>query len=86
MHLTPKIMAMRFPYRVVILDVRNQGFRGLRAVAHELFPAIPPDRILSSYHNKNTGTQNVSVHFLTEDFRAQGLDLIDEKFRHYRVL
>jgi len=85
MLMTPKLIAIRFPVIVTILDIRNQGFRGVRAVARELFPHVEPDKVLGSYYNQNTGRQNVSVHFLNEFIREQHLDLIDEKFRHYRV-
>jgi len=84
--LAPKLIAMRFPHKVTILDVRGQGFWGVRAVAQAVAPhGVNPENVLSCYHNRNTGRQNVSVHFLTEKLRDEALDFIDETFRHYRV-
>lgn len=83
--MTPMQIALRFPHKVTILDVRGQGFSGVRAVARALEPHVNPQNVLTSYRNMNTGRQNVSVHFLTAKLRDEALDLVDEKFRHYRV-
>lgn len=84
--MTPKLIAMRFPHKVTILDVRGQGFNGVRAVARAVEPIrVRPENVMSCYFNQNTGRQNVNIHFLSERLRVEALDFIDETFRHYRV-
>lgn len=81
----PAIIAMRYPHKVTLLDVRKQGYRGVAACARALAPHIEPQFVIGSYFNERTNRMNVNVHFLTEKMRDEALDLIDEKFRHYRV-
>lgn len=71
---------------VTIPDIRGQGCRTAWDAKAKLCRAVDPQRVLTTYFNRKTNKQNLTIYFQTEEDMARGLDAIDENFRRYRVL
>lgn len=75
----------RFPFRVTLLDVRAQGYTGVRSIERAFRPDPSECRVVPNYYNRRTRRCNIDLCFVHEKAREAALDRIDQLFRSYRV-